>query len=495
MMNDKIFDIAVIGGGVNGVGIARDAIGRGLSVVLLEKNDFASATSSASSKLIHGGLRYLEYYEFGLVRAALKEREILLTMAPHIIWPLEFILPHSKDMRPAWLIRLGLFLYDNIGARKKLPKSKSITLDAGKLKPAYRKGFSYADCWVDDSRLVILNALDAQERGAYLYNYTPCKSISCKDGIWHVAAGGAHEGYNFRARKLVNAAGPWVRDLLDSNELSTATTKEIRLVKGSHIIVKRLFDGDESYILQQSDGRIVFINPYEDEYSVIGTTDVEYQGDPLAAQIDQAEIDYLCEAANLYLCEEVSPDDVISSYSGVRPLLDSGEENASAVTRDYVFDYSEHFGAPLISIFGGKLTTYRVLAEKAVDYLTNTPAWTKGSQLPGASSPKDDIDLLLAQFKSKFPEIDVDDALRIANRWSRQYGSRAEEIIGQQSLGQYFGSDLYQAEIDYLIEHEFVHTAEDVLWRRTKLGLRFNADEAASLEEYIKEAREKLRAA
>jgi glycerol-3-phosphate dehydrogenase len=495
MMNDKIFDIAVIGGGVNGVGIARDAIGRGLSVVLLEKNDFASATSSASSKLIHGGLRYLEYYEFGLVRAALKEREILLSMAPHIIWPLEFILPHSKDMRPAWLIRLGLFLYDNLGGRKILPKSKSIKLDAGKLKPAYRKGFSYADCWVDDSRLVVLNALDAQERGAYLYNYTPCKAISCKDGIWHVEAGGAHEGYNFRARKLVNAAGPWVRDLLDSNQLSTDETNNVRLVKGSHIIVKRLFDGDESYILQQPDGRIVFINPYEDEYSVIGTTDVEYQGDPLAAQIDQAEIDYLCEAANLYLQNEISPDDVISSYSGVRPLLDSGEENASAVTRDYVFDYSERFGAPLISIFGGKLTTYRVLAEKAMDYLTNAPAWTKGSQLPGASSPKEDIDLLLGQFKSKFPEIDADDAQRIANRWSRQYGSRAEEIIGQQSLGQYFGSDLYQAEIDYLIEHEFVHTAEDVLWRRTKLGLRFNVEQTASLEEYIKEAREKQRAA
>tara|TARA_R110002124_G_scaffold129483_1_gene290789 strand:- start:85635 stop:87122 length:1488 start_codon:yes stop_codon:yes gene_type:complete len=495
MMNDKIFDIAVIGGGVNGVGIARDAIGRGLSVVLLEKNDFASATSSASSKLIHGGLRYLEYYEFGLVRAALKEREILMAMAPHIIWPLEFILPHSKDMRPAWLIRLGLFLYDNLGGRKKLPKSKSIKLNAGNLKPTYHKGFSYADCWVDDSRLVILNAIDAQERGAYLYNYTPCKAITCKDGIWHVEAGGVHEGYNFRARKVVNAAGPWVRDLLDSNQLSTNETHNVRLVKGSHIIVERLFEGDESYILQQPDGRVVFINSYEDDYSVIGTTDIEYQGDPLAAEIDQGEIDYLCQAANLYLTDPISPKDVISSYSGVRPLLDSGEENASAVTRDYVFDYSEQFGAPLLSIFGGKITTYRILAEKAMAYLSDEPIWTKSSQLPGASSPKGDVSAFISQFEVKFPEVDKKSRRRIANRWSRQYGSRAEEIISQKSLGQYFGHDLYQAEVDYLIESEFVHNAEDVLWRRTKLGLKFDAAEAASLEAYIEVARQKERAA
>lgn len=486
-MSEKIYDIAVIGGGINGVGIARDAAGRGLSTVLLEQSDFASATSSASTKLIHGGLRYLEYYEFGLVRAALKEREVLLSMAPHIIWPLKFILPHAPSMRPAWLIRLGLFLYDHIGGRKILPKSRSLKLDSKKIKSSYPKGFSYADCWVDDSRLVVLNARDAQMNKADIYSYSACQNIKVVDGLWHIEGSGKLAGRTFKARKLVNAAGPWVRSVLDENKLSNNQTHQVRLVKGSHIIVPRLFDGEECYILQQVDGRIVFIIPYEDDYSLIGTTDVEYMGDASCVGIDQDEIAYLCDAVNTYLESPISSDDIVSSYSGVRPLLDSGEDDASAVTRDYILDYTESYGAPLLSIFGGKITTYRVLAEKAVDMMTDEPAWTKGAALPGASYDEALMEAYKQQLESLLPDgtqVDVD---QLMGRWARQYGALIGSILDTNDLGQYFGQSLFQAEVDYLIRDEFAESADDILWRRTKLGLKFTDEERKSLSAYLKE--------
>jgi glycerol-3-phosphate dehydrogenase len=490
-MKDDIYDIAIIGGGINGMGIARDAAGRGLSVLLLEKSDFASATSSSSTKLIHGGLRYLEYYEFGLVRAALKEREVLLDMAPHIIWPLEFILPHSRDMRPAWLIRLGLFLYDHLGGRKKLPASKMVKLNADKIKPRYHKGFSYADCWVDDARMVILNAIDAREHGADIYNYTPCEGAICEDGLWRLTAGGALRGKALKARQLVNAAGPWVRDFLDGNDLAEAKTHKIRLVKGSHIITKRLFDGDECYILQQADGRIVFIIPYEDEFSLIGTTDVEYQGDPAAVTIEDSEVDYLCRAVNLYINAEISPKDVVASYSGVRPLLDSGEDNASAVTRDYVLERSDAAGAPLLSIFGGKITTYRALAEKALSGLTARAPWTKDSILPGGLDGVVESAKLAPHIQKLCSDLDKDGCASLATRWARQYGSRAHILINvalkaEGGCGINFGCGLYQAEVDYLMRDEFAVTADDILWRRTKLGLHFTDAQRIALENYIK---------
>jgi glycerol-3-phosphate dehydrogenase len=489
-MTEHIYDIAIIGGGINGMGIARDAAGRGLSVLLLEQGDFASATSSASTKLVHGGLRYLEYYEFGLVRAALKEREVLLNMAPHIIWPLEFILPYSRDMRPAWLIRMGLFLYDHLGGRKKLAGSKMVRLNPDKLKTAYKKGFSYADCWVDDARMVILNAIDACEHGADIYNYTRCESASCHDGLWHLKASGVLAGQTIKARQLVNAAGPWVRDFLDGNDLANAQTHDIRLVKGSHIITGRLFEGDECYILQQTDGRIVFIIPYEDEFSLIGTTDIEYQGDPAAVQISDDEVDYLCKAVNLYLRDEISANDVVASYSGVRPLLDSGENNASAVTRDYVLERSDAAGAPLLSIFGGKITTYRVLAEKALSKLTPRAPWTKGSILPGGLGGKLNADTLYDGVQALCPDGDAAHCRTVAQRWARQYGSRAQVIIDQGlkaglTGGIDFGCGLYQAEVDYLLREEFAVQADDILWRRTKLGLHYTPVQRDALQDYI----------
>ncbi|MEC7703390.1 MAG: glycerol-3-phosphate dehydrogenase [Pseudomonadota bacterium] len=488
-MVQNIYDIVVIGGGINGMGIARDAAGRGLSVLLLEQNDFASATSSASSKLIHGGLRYLEYYEFGLVRAALKEREVLLAMAPHIIWPLNFILPHSADMRPAWLVRMGLFLYDHLGGRKVLKASKSVKLDKAIFKDKFHKGFSYADCWTDDARLVVLNAMDAEERGAHIYNYTPCIGAKVVDGLWQIEAGGALQGVPIQARQLVNAAGPWVRSFLDAHNLADKNTRQLRLVKGSHIIVPKLFDGDDSYILQQPDGRIVFALPYVDDYTLIGTTDVEYEGDPSAVHIDADEIDYLCAATNRYFRSEITADDVVSTYSGVRPLLDSGEDNASAVTRDYILDYSERSGAPLLSIFGGKITTYRTLAEKAVSKLSNKATWTAHSLLPGALINDYSHDKMHDMFQQAFS----DDALEgaavktIIKRWRRQYGSRSRKIFDTGRLGRHFGHGLYQAEVDYLCADEYAQCAADILWRRTKLGLKFDEAQQRALEQYIKE--------
>lgn len=398
-MNQAEYDLCVIGGGINGAGIARDAAGRGLSVLLVEAQDLAGATSSASTKLIHGGLRYLEHFEFRLVHDALKERETLLSMAPHIIRPMRFIMPHNPDLRPVWMIRLGLFLYDHLAGRKKLARSKGLNLHkdpvGAPLRSNYMQGFSYADCWVEDARLVVLNAKDAEERGATILTRTACTNLETTgDGQWavHLQDIRTRRPYCIKARQVVNAAGPWVRGFLDNSGLAQEDTPDVRLVKGSHIVVRRFFEGDHAYILQQPDKRIVFAIPYEKHYTLIGTTDVDYEGDPSNPVISDEETAYLCDAVNRYFKTPVVPGDVIWSYSGVRPLIKDGHEDASSVTRDYKLVREDRFGPPLLSVFGGKITTYRVLAEEAVDMITDNPAWTKGAPLPGGDIENGDID-------------------------------------------------------------------------------------------------------
>ena len=415
---DKIYDICVIGGGINGTGIARDAAGRGLSVLLCEKGDLAQATSSSSTKLIHGGLRYLEQYEFKLVAESLTERERLLRAAPHIIWPMQFILPHEPHLRPKWMIRLGLFLYDRLGKRKILPKSKSVSLINGafghKLQDTYTHGFSYADCWVEDSRLVVLNAMDARARGADIHTRTACTSLSVHDGLWRIKLTDEIDGdeRTITARTVVNAGGPWVRSLLDDNNLADQYTPHIRMSKGSHIILPKLYDGDHAYILQQPDERIVFAIPYEGQYTLIGTTDEDYTGDPLEARISDDEMAYLCEATNRSFKTSISKNDVLWTYSGVRPLLDSGNANPSEVTRDYKLDIDHNHGAPLLSLYGGKLTTYRAVGEHVIDELSKyfdhiKPAWTKKSILPGGDIFEHDFDGFIKVQTSRYKWLDA----------------------------------------------------------------------------------------
>ena len=482
-------DLVVVGGGINGVGIARDAAGRGLRVLLAERDDLASHTSSWSSKLIHGGLRYLEHYEFRLVREALIEREVLLRAAPHIIWPLTFVLPHSPEQRPAWLVRLGLFLYDHLGGREILPGSKAVDLAApgpfgDPLQDWVRRGFTYSDCWVMDSRLVVLNAIDAAERGAEILTRTECTGAVREDAGWRVELRCTRTGAarSVRARALVNAAGPWVARFIEER-LGQRSAKRVRLVKGSHIVVPRLHDGAHPYILQNTDRRIVFVIPYESDYSLIGTTDIDYDGDPAAAAISPAETDYLCAVVNRYFRHRIGPEDVVWSYAGVRPLYDDASGSASAVTRDYVFDIESGAGkAPLLSIFGGKITTYRKLAEHALERLcplVDCPRgnWTASAHLPGGDLPNGDFAAFLTQFGADHPWLPA----ALATRLARSYGSRAKAIVegrrGLDDLGQNLGGDLYAAELDYLVAHEWAVTAEDVLWRRSKLGLHL--DEAA----------------
>ncbi|MFQ5774758.1 MAG: glycerol-3-phosphate dehydrogenase [Kiloniellaceae bacterium] len=478
-------DLLVVGGGINGAGIARDAAGRGLSVVLCEQNDLGSATSSASTKLIHGGLRYLETYEFRLVREALIEREVLLRAAPHIIWPLRFVLPHDKGQRPAWMIRMGLFLYDHLGGRGTLPGSGGVDLrrdPAGApLKPSFVKGFGYADCWVEDSRLVVLNALDAAERGAEILPRTRCASARRVDGLWQAVlqptAGGPAR--TIRARALVNAAGPWVGSVLGTLA-GIDRESRLRLVKGSHIVVPRIAEGGQAYILQNVDRRVVFVIPYERRFSLIGTTEVPYEGDPAAARISAEETEYLCAAVNRYFAAPVTPERVVWSYSGVRPLYDDASQNVSAVTRDYVFDLdpgsAPHGAAPLLSVFGGKITTYRKLAEHALAKLLPligkpAAAWTEGAALPGGDIPGADFDGFLAAFGAAHPWLPTD----LARRYARAYGTRAETLLagarGLDDLGEHLGDGLYEAEVEYLRRHEWAGAAEDILWRRSKLGL------------------------
>ena len=496
------FDLVVVGGGINGAGIARDAAGRGLSVLLVERDDLASHTSSWSSKLIHGGLRYLEYYEFRLVREALIEREVLLAAAPHIIWPLTFVLPHSPEQRPAWLVRLGLFLYDHLGGRKVLPGSFSVDLAApgplgDPLKDWVTRGFTYSDCWVMDSRLVVLNAMDAKERGAEVLTRTECKRARREGDGWVVDLEDTNSGEQRRvtARGLVNAAGPWVSRFLEDGLGQDTAKKRVRLIKGSHIVVPKLHAGAHPYILQNTDKRIVFVIPYENDYSLIGTTDVEYTGDPRMAAITPEETEYLLSVVNRYFQRQVKAADIVWTYAGVRPLFDDASGNASAVTRDYVFDVDTGAGggkAPLLSIFGGKITTYRKLAEHAMERLAplldcRAGAWTADAVLPGGDIPGADFDRFLRAFEAERPWLPEP----LARRLARAYGSRARLIVGGRQglndLGQNLGGDLFEAELDYLVAHEWAKAAEDVLWRRGKLGLHLDAAAKARVEGWFRD--------
>ncbi len=491
-----MFDIAVVGGGINGCGIARDAAGRGLSVLLLEKHDLASGTSCASTKLVHGGLRYLEHYEFALVREALKEREVLLQMAPHIIWPMRFVLPHHRALRPRWLIRLGLFLYDHIGGRKILPPSHNVNLSqdpAGKpLKNEFYHGFEYSDCWVDDARLVVLTAQDAASHGADIRVGTELASAERGRDAWQLQLRSADGGEisHAEARVLVNAAGPWVGSVM-SNRLRINSKAQIRLVKGSHIVVPRLFDHDRAYIFQNADQRVCFAIPYEEDFTLIGTTDVDVEGEPDSPQITDQEISYLCDAVSGYFKDPVRPSDVIWTFSGIRPLYDDGVSSAQEITRDYVLELdAENEPPPLLSVFGGKITTYRHLAEDALAKLSpwlaqTDPPWTSGSHLPGGDFKLTDRPALEQRIRSHCPAIGKE----LAQRYARTYGLTALEFLpetdNEAKLGEHFGAGLYACEVRHLIAYEWARDADDILWRRTKLGLRLDQAQIQHLQDWI----------
>lgn len=499
-MDRGVYDIAVIGGGVNGCGIARDAAGRGLSVFLAEQNDLGGGTSSASTKLIHGGLRYLEHYEIRMVRASLAEREVLLGTAPHIIWPLRVVLPHHAELRPAWLIRLGLFLYDHLGVRQRLPACRSIDLvrdPAGApLDRRFSKGVEYSDCWVDDARLVVLNAVDAARRGADVRVRSPVRSAVRSDGLWDVEVSDAATGQveTIRARALVNATGPWIADFTAGN-LRVNTSAHIRLVKGSHIVVPRMFDHDRAYIFQNADRRIVFAIPYQHDFTLVGTTDVDFTGDPATAAASDEEIAYLCSAISEYFSVPISRDAVVWSYSGVRPLFDSGESAAQEANRDYVLELNGAGGEPaLLNIFGGKITTYRHLAEEALAKLNgHVPpmglSWTRSAPLPGGDFPVDGFDTLVEDIVARHACVDMP----LATRLARAYGTVAFDILSgvetSEDLGRHFGAGLYERELVHLIRNEWASTVEDVLWRRSKLGLRMSDQEASGLARWLSENR------
>ncbi len=494
----ELFDIAVIGGGINGCGIARDAAGRGWSTALFEANDLASATSSASTKLVHGGLRYLEYYEFRLVREALMEREVLWAIAPHIVWPLRFVLPHHRGLRPAWLLRLGLFLYDHLGGRRLLPATRTRRLrhdPAGRmLKPEYTLGFEYSDCWVEDSRMVVLNARDAAERGASIETRTRCTSAARVDSVWELTAQRAgQEPQVVRARALVNAAGPWVAQVLQG-VIRSNTAGRVRMVKGSHIVVPRLYPEDHSYIFQNADNRIFFVIPYEQDFCLIGTTDLDYQGDPAEVHASPEEIAYLCRGASDYLATPVTPDQVVWTYSGVRPLYDDGASKAQAATRDYTLELeAPEGGAAQLSIFGGKITTYRRLAEAALEKLAphlpkpqGLPAgWTGRHALPGGDFATDGFEPALAALCARHPFL----AEHTLRRLLRAYGTCVSELLGNatsaEALGPVIAADLTEAELRYLMRREWAQTAADVVWRRSKLGLRMSRAEIAAVDDAL----------
>lgn len=487
----ELYDIAVIGGGINGVGIAADAAGRGLSVFLCERDDLASHTSSASSKLIHGGLRYLEHYEFRLVREALAEREVLLAKAPHIVKPMRFILPHRAHLRPAWMIRAGLFLYDHLGKREKLPASRSLRFgDESPLKPTIRRGFEYSDCWVDDARLVVLNAMAAREKGAHIHTRTQCLSAKRAGGIWHVELQGPDGSrFSLRAKALVNAAGPWVAQFIGEN-LHQRSPYGIRLIQGSHVIVPKLYQGEQAYIMQNEDRRIVFAIPYLGRYTMIGTTDREYHGDPAKVSITEEEIVYLLGIANTHFRKQLEPKDILHTFAGVRPLCDDESDNPSAVTRDYTLSLAaEQKQAPLLSVFGGKLTTYRKLAESAMAQLKPFfpgmgISWTASASLPGGegmTTPQ----ALAEELVAKVQGIE----LPLAQRWATLYGSRVWRMLGDTrsvtELGEQLGQDLHALEADYLRREEWATQVDDILWRRTKLGFSFTAQEKDRLQQYL----------
>ena len=495
-MTETVYDLFVIGGGINGCGIARDAQGRGYSVFLAEMNDLASGTSRAATKLIHGGLRYLEHYEFRLVRESLMEREVLWANAPHIIWPLRFVLPHHKGLRPAWLLRLGLFMYDHLGGRKLLPATKTLDMRsdaAGKpLKPLFSKGFEYSDCWVDDARMVVMNAMDAAARGAVIRTRMKVVSARRDGGIWTVTTESSGERETVKARMLVNAAGPWV-DQVIGQALGKNNAHNVRLVQGSHIVVPKIFDHERCYIFQNSDNRIIFAIPYERDYTLIGTTDQDYPGDPANVEISKSEIDYLCNAASEYFAKPVLASDVVWTYSGVRPLFDDGASKAQEATRDYVLkvDGTATEGA-LLNIFGGKITTYRRLSEHVLEKIEEVlgakrGSWTRNAVLPGGDFPAQGFNALVGKIRREYPFLDA----RRATRLARLYGTRALTFLGAakqlSDMGPAFGPDLTGVEVDYLIQNEWAKTADDILWRRTKAGLGLGNGDQAKLAAYIAE--------
>ncbi len=497
------YDVAIIGGGINGCGIARDAAGRGLSVCLCEQADLASGTSSTATKLIHGGLRYLEYLEFRLVREALMEREVLWRMAPHIIWPLRFVLPYHKGLRPAWLLRLGLFLYDHLGGRKLLPPTSTLDLtidEAGRpLKPdLYSLGFEYSDCWVDDARLVILNARDAADRGAMIRTRTKAVAADRSADIWRLTTIDRRPSGKTEvvcAKILVNAAGPWVGDVLAITRRQHSPAS-IRLVRGSHIVIPRLYAHSRCYIFQNIDKRIIFAIPYEGDFTLIGTTEGDYVGDPGEVTTTAEDVDYLCQAANRYFSRPITPADVVWTYSGVRPLYDDGASEAQAATRDYLLDLDET-GAPMLSIFGGKITTYRRLAEHALDKLerhlpTTVRArrnWSGQVPLPGGDFPVQGFEALAGEISRDFPWLAADQSRRLA----RAYGTKARVVLDGatrlSSLGRDFGCGLTEAEVIYLMREEWAEEAADVVWRRSKLGLRLSPEQVTILEGFMAEHR------
>jgi len=493
----ELYDIVVIGGGINGAGIARDAAGRGLKVLLAEQNDFASATSSASTKLIHGGLRYLEYYEFRLVSESLAEREVMLRIAPHIIWPLEFVLPHEKHLRRAWMIRAGLFLYDHIGGRSSLPRSRSLSLSpqghgAG-LKPEFSRGFAYYDAWVDDARLVVLTLSSARAHGATVLGRTRCTGARREGDVWRVTLHEQASGKqsDVQARILVNAAGPWVKSLLE-RELRIASPGQVRLVKGSHIVVPRIHDKRHAYILQNSDRRVVFLLPYEREFTLIGTTDVQLAEQDLPATISPEEVAYLCAAASRYSARAITPDEVVWSYSGVRPLYDDGKTDPSAITRDYELLLDEQ-GPPLLSVFGGKITTYRKLAEHVMDKLARwIPAhrpWTHTEPLPGGDFGGRDYAAVLGEYRARYSGLDPHWLARLLRRHGTLSAKILDNAKTEAELGENFGGGLYERERAYLIEHEWARAADDVLWRRTKCGLHMSEAQRRRVAERMSGAR------
>lgn len=513
------FDLLVIGGGINGCGIARDAAGRGLKVCLLEMNDLGSATSASSTKLFHGGLRYLEYFEFRLVRKALKEREILLKAMPHISWPMRFVLPYHKDMRfdsttptskllstfmpwmkgrrPAWLIRIGLFLYDNLGGREILPGTVSLNLSTGlegaPLKGKFRKAFEYSDCWVEDSRLVVLNARDAEDRGAHIFTREKVLSTDVSNGVWTVTSESANSGHKTRrtARMVVNAAGPWVGDVLRGT-LKSNSAAGVRLVRGSHIVTKKLYDHDKCYFFQGSDGRIIFAIPYETDFTLIGTTDVEHTDPSQKPECTDEERDYLIQFINQYIDKPITAEDVMWNYSGVRPLYDDGADSATAATRDYVLKVDKSRGAPALNVFGGKITTYRCLAESAMEEIekelaSTGKAWTAGESMPGGDFPVDGVENLVQQLLDQFNFVDERWALRLV----RAYGTDSKKVLGSaqdaKELGRDFGASLTEAEVNWLMDKEYAQRAEDVVWRRSKLGLRMTPEQIEKLDKWMTE--------
>ncbi len=499
MSGSELFDVLIVGGGINGCGIARDAAGRGYKVALAEMNDLASGTSSGATKLIHGGLRYLEHYEFRLVREALIERERLWAIAPHIVWPLRFVLPIHKGLRPAWLLRLGLFIYDHLGGRKLLPPATTLDMRtdpvAKPLKPLYTRAFEYSDGWVNDARMVVLNAMDAKNHGANIMTRT--KVIGAKrinhpehGNIWEIELQPSGKtSFTMLSKLLVNVAGPWVDKVL-ADAVHDDDGKRIRLVKGSHIVVKSLFDHTKCYIFQNADGRIIFAIPYEEEFTLIGTTDQDYDGDPSDVKISEIETSYLCEAASEYFAKPISTDQVVWSYSAVRPLMDDGASKAQEATREYVITVQNQTGASNINVYGGKLTTYRKLAESVLEKIgeeldVRGKSWTANEALPGGDFPVTGFEQQLQKFKKQFKFLDA----RHAQRMVRLYGTTAFEIFAGtgkiSDLGQLFGDDLYEIEVNHLIKNEWAVTSEDILWRRTKRGLWLDKAQVSSLDKFL----------